>query len=114
MIHQLKCHTGPFTAAWEGLKPYEIRSTADRHFAAGDTLLLVEVIPVGGHDIDAVATPCTGRLLEVEVTYVSQPGTWGLPRNLCVMATRVLRRNGEVPGFWPAVWRWLVQTLSRS
>lgn len=44
MIHDLKCHPGPFEEARQGRKPYEVRR-ADRPYAEGDQVLLREWDP---------------------------------------------------------------------
>ena len=77
MMHKLKTHPDPFDALVSGHKRHEIRKH-DRPFAEGDRLLLQEWCPV---DEDY-----TGREALVEVTYKSEPGSWGLPDNLCVMS----------------------------
>jgi len=39
--HILKCDSSPFSATWEGLKPYEVRNN-DREYQVNDMLLLKE------------------------------------------------------------------------
>ena len=77
-VHELKCWPGPFAAVLNGTKRYEIRSTADRHFAIGDVLVLHEWVPQPG--------VYTGRSLKKTVSYLTAPGEFGLPENLCVMS----------------------------
>jgi hypothetical protein len=60
-LHPLKTWPEPFTATWNGLKPFEIRED-DRGFAAGDRLQLLEWDPTGQR--------FTGRQLMALVTYV--------------------------------------------
>jgi hypothetical protein len=76
--HELKTWPDPFNAILDGRKRYEIRK-ADRPFAEGDTLRLREW--------NEQRAPCgyTGRETTVRVTYMSPPGAWGLPGDLCVM-----------------------------
>lgn len=99
--HELKTWTPPFQAILEGRKTYEIRSCEDRAFAVGDHLHLREWVPF--HDGPCAfrgTEPCahcgrkqdepmpghySGREILVEVTYMTPPGKWGLPANLCVL-----------------------------
>lgn len=75
--HDLKCWPGPFEATvvkkW---KMYEIRQN-DRDFRAWDKLVLKEW--------DPKTNDYTGREAAFIVTYLTQGGDWGLPRDLCVM-----------------------------
>lgn len=61
---------------------------ADRDFKAGDLLELLEYEPR-----PRVGDNYTGRQMEVAVTYVSAPGSFGLPEEICVMSIHVLRRR---------------------
>lgn len=92
--HQLKTWPAPFKAVLEGAKVHEIR-VDDRGFAVGDKLLLLEYEPNNGFARGNI----TDRWLEVEVTYKSEAGTWGLPATLCVMSIKLLR-SGETYGGW--------------
>jgi hypothetical protein len=62
---------------------------ADRPFKVGDVLRLREWVPV-----ESVLRPLTdpigytGRTCDVEVTYLTPGGEWGLPDSLCVMSIR--------------------------
>lgn len=78
MRHELKTWPGPFAAVLYGEKTYEIRK-ADRPFAVGDVLVLREWDPA------AIGHGYTGRVLERTVVYLTPPGQWGLPPDLCVM-----------------------------
>lgn len=75
--HELKTHSKAFDAIWFGEKTYEIR-VADRDFRVGDRLFLRE------WDLDK--KDYTDRCLIATVTYMTLPGEWGLPEDLCVMA----------------------------
>jgi len=89
-IHELKCWPEPFRALREGLKTYEIRSTADRHFSIGDILYLREWNP----DCSAESA-YTGHAELRVVVYMTSGSKWGLPPQLCVMGLRPV--VAEVP-----------------
>ena len=79
--HELKTHPVPFQRVDEGLKTYEVRK-ADRDFQVGDILHLREWDP----DRMVRHRSCyTGNGLYVRVVYITMPGQWGLPADLCVM-----------------------------
>lgn len=80
MRHELKTHPEPFVATMAGRKPYEVRR-ADRAFGVGDELILREWTAAGGY---------TGRSIRAGILYVTEPNTWGLPPDLCVLGIRVL------------------------
>lgn len=114
-IHDLKTWTEPFNAILSGAKTHEIRR-ADRPFAVGDRLLLrewrprttpftcnlcgavashlPEFVPLSHANCDGWFTSkpigYTGREILVEVTHLSDAGSWGLPEGLCVMSIRLL------------------------
>lgn len=90
--HDLKTWPAPFFAVLDGTKTHEIR-VADRPFAVGDVLHLREWVPLPNGGREAYYT---GRSVDVEVTYLSSGGSWGLPDNLCVMSIRLLL--GQRPG----------------
>jgi hypothetical protein len=98
VIHELKTWPGPFAAVRDGTKTHEIR-VADRPYAVGDVLRLCEWEPcstcsaLGDYCCDSAGGVYTGRSIDVEVTYVTPGGEWGLPANLCVMS---IRREGGV------------------
>lgn len=83
--HALKTHLGPFAALWAGTKLHEVRSTADRTFSVGDWLDLMEFNPDGSY--------FTGRMIVAKVLYLSKPGTFGLPDDLCVMSIDVQQKK---------------------
>jgi hypothetical protein len=70
---------------WRGDKTYEIRTTADRAFKVGDRVVLREYLP-----LSKVYGP---RSILGLVTYVTLPGEWGLPPDLCVFSFRMLARR---------------------
>ena len=93
--HELKIWPAPFEAVVDRSKRHEIRR-ADRPFAVGDVLVLREWEPErewtgDGHRLmpQTDYNGYTGRWVQVRVTYVTQPGTWGLPADLCVMTIAV-------------------------
>jgi hypothetical protein len=75
--HELKTWPTAFQAILDGRKRYEIRK-ADRNFQVGDLLHLREW--------DRATGRYTGRDNWVEVTYMTQPGEWGLGSDICVMS----------------------------
>lgn len=81
-FHVLKCWREPFEAAADCRKTHEIRRR-DRDFRVGDRLLLKEWNPADG--------TYTGRELVKLVTYMTEGGQFGLPNDLVVMSTRVIR-----------------------
>jgi len=104
--HELKTWPEPFEAVLDGRKRYEIRVN-DRGFAAGDVLELREYEPnrrtVDRYRSNTTTTNetslgtsesrfyvlephYTGRALAVRVTYLTPGGSWGLPKNMCVMS----------------------------
>ena len=80
MMHELKIWPEAFQAVLDGIKRYEIRKS-DRDFHVGDTLFLREWEPT--------QEKYSGRDLYVKVTYMTSPGEWGMPENLCVMSISV-------------------------
>lgn len=84
-IHYFKTHPEPFNASAVGIKTHDIRKD-DRATRPrpGDLVVLQEWEPVLGTD----GGDYTGRDLRRRVTYVSEPGTWGLPKDLYVMSHR--------------------------
>lgn len=89
--HYLKAHPEPFQRLWDRVKRHEIRKT-DRDFQLGDELVLQEYdessSAIEGHRY-------TGRQIRADVTYVSMPGTWGLPDGVCVMSIEETERGGD-------------------
>lgn len=77
MTHDLKTWPDSFKAILDGVKRYEVRK-ADRDFKVRDTLCLQEWFP-------ETAT-YSGRRILALVTYMSEPGSFGLPSDLCVMS----------------------------
>lgn len=78
-IHFFKTHPEPFDKILQGAKSHEIRKD-DRagRPGVGDLLILREWCP--DH------REYTGRQVERRVTYVTEPGTWGLPTDVYVMS----------------------------
>lgn len=89
--HHLKTWPGPFQAILDGRKRHEIRK-ADRDFQTGDTLVLQEWDPKFPPQpyVGSVPGAYTGRSVRVRVTYLTAPGQWGLPADLCVMSVEKL------------------------
>lgn len=78
MPHELKTHRASFEAVFDARKRFEVRSTEDRQFWAGDTLVLEEY--------DADEGEYTERWTLVRVTYVLTGGNYGLPPELAVLS----------------------------
>lgn len=85
MRHELKTWPHAFGAVLDGSKRHEIRRTDDRSFAPGDVLLLREYDP--GFE------RYTDRSVEVEVTYLTPGGRWGLPPDLAVLSIRLVEQD---------------------
>ncbi len=105
MVHNLKSWPGTFDAVASGVKTHEIRK-ADRDFKVGDLVVLSEWnlavyeaevsarMAAGGiHDEqlaiikeEAKTKAFSGRSLMRRITYVSVPGSWGLPNDICVLS----------------------------
>jgi len=89
--HELKTWPEPFAAVLAGAKRHEVRHN-DRGFAVGDALHLREWEPcttchgAGDHCCDSAGGVRTGRSLRVRVTHLTPGGSFGLPRDLCVMS----------------------------
>jgi Domain of unknown function (DUF3850) len=91
MTHQLKCWHGAFDAIANGSKKHEVRK-ADRDYKVGDTLILREFTPQvtetgvvldqDGHTVGKF----TGQSVMRKITYISVPGAFGLPKDLCVLS----------------------------
>lgn len=77
--HILKTWPEPFQAILDGRKNYEIRKN-DRDFKINDILYLTE--------FDPATDGFTGRGRLVRVTYMTNGGSWGLPKDLCVMSIK--------------------------
>jgi hypothetical protein len=85
-VHGLKTWPASFQRMWDRVKTHEVRKV-DRDYQVGDELYLKEYDPwdAGGR--------YSGRTIRVLVTYISMPGTWDLPANVCVMSVRELERE---------------------
>ena len=84
-LHLLKCWPEPFDAMRAGLKHHEIRKD-DRDYQVGDHLLLKRW--------DPKKERYTGTQMQVEVTYKSKGGDFGLPKKLCVLTIQHVDLNG--------------------
>jgi hypothetical protein len=80
---------------WEtaasGARKHEIRK-ADRPFKVGDDVILREFVPaVNEHGVikDDKGKTCgtfTGRSLLRKISYVTAPGSFGMPHDICVFS----------------------------
>jgi hypothetical protein len=86
MTHTLKIWPGSFEAVTEGRKRHEIRDCSDREFTKGDTVILREWVPTDATKEGVRDGRFTGRSLMRKISYISVPGSWGLPHdsNICV------------------------------
>ena len=96
-IHHFKIHPENFEQIVLGSKRHEVRKDdrAQRP-RAGDLIVLREwrpdfkEEPRRRKDDEPPAVPTcgeyTGREIQKRVTYVTEPGTWGLPENIYVMS----------------------------
>lgn len=76
--HELKLDPVQFAAVVDGTKRHEVRDTTDRTFAVGDLLVLRE--------FDRAAQCYTGNTHLRVVSNITAGGSYGLPKNLCVMS----------------------------
>ena len=83
--HELKCWPEFYEEILEGRKRHEVRRS-DRPFAVGDLVDLREW--------DPATKAYTGRSAWVLVTYVTAPGSWGLPETTCVFSLEVQQCEG--------------------
>ncbi len=93
--HSLKTVSPYFEAVESGAKTFEIRTTGDRYFSAGDVLLLQHWRNVGadpsagyyvGDDGSRTSRAKDARTLRMRVTYVLHGGRFGVPEGYCVMS----------------------------
>jgi hypothetical protein len=99
MTHELKIWPGNFEAIVSGMKKHEIRK-ADRDYRVGDTLILREFTPAidekgvaldeKGHTVGK----WTGNAAMRTISYISKPGSFGLPLDLCVLSLSEQPRQG--------------------
>lgn len=92
--HDLKIWPASFAEIRSGRKRHEVRRTRDRSFQVGDTLLLrewqVERRNLREGEEFAEAAHYTGQKIRVRVLSMTDPGTFGLPVDVCVMSIEVL------------------------
>lgn len=96
-VHELKTWPAPFEAVRDGSKSYELR-VADRDFQVGDLLRLREFDPL----VDPQCSPEHGytlRELTRRISYITPPGTFGLPDNLCILALEAAPEPPQ-PEWW--------------
>ncbi|MCE5262918.1 MAG: DUF3850 domain-containing protein, partial [Deltaproteobacteria bacterium] len=76
--HYLKTDPAAFQASWDGLKPYEIRSQADRIFDVGDLLVLQETQYTGMEMKAGAPLSYTGREIKAKVVHILEGPIYGL------------------------------------
>jgi hypothetical protein len=90
-LHEIKIWPEPYAALERGEKKHEVRRT-DRNYKVGDVLALREWTPSGfSRDDGEPLGEYTGRMRMMRVTYITKPGTFGLPADVCVMSLAVHR-----------------------
>ncbi len=77
IAHELKTWPDPFRAVASGRKKHEVRKF-DRNFEVGDLLILQEY--------DPNTNLYSGQELKVHVSYITPPGTFGLPPDIGVLS----------------------------
>lgn len=77
--HYLKVWTKQFDAVRRGAKTHEVRK-GDRDYRAGDIVILRE--------FDPNERRYTGKCMEVQITFITRGGTFGIPDDICVMSIR--------------------------
>lgn len=83
MRHELRTWPSTFGPTWEGQLAHTVRRM-DRPFSVGDTVLLREY--------DQARDPSlryTGRSILATITFVSPPGSFWLPDEVCVLSLKV-------------------------
>lgn len=90
-LHDLKCWPEPFAALEAGTKRHEVRRN-DRNYKVGDVLGIREWKPYADYPGGGYYT---GRTLKMRVTYITKPGTFGLPADVCVMSLAPYRGKKE-------------------
>lgn len=86
--HHLKTWPHPFQDIWDRRKPYEVR-VFDRNYKVGDMVRLFEYNPDG--------KTFSGRYCRGEITHVTKPGSWGLPKDIGVFALEVFEKRNIGP-----------------
>jgi len=77
--HYLKVWTKQFDAVRRGAKTHEVRK-GDKDYRAGDIIILRE--------FDPNERVYTGKCIEVQITFTTRGGTFGIPADICVMSIR--------------------------
>lgn len=93
--HELKTDPAVFQATWNGVKPYEIRSEADRVFEVGDWLKLRETLYTGQEMKAGAPLLYPGRIITAKVTHILRGPIYGLVSPWCIMSLDV--RSKEDP-----------------
>lgn len=102
MTHFIKSWPGDFELVANGRKTHEIRNCSDRKFAEGDDVVFMEWNPavyeaaLNDHsmaELDVIRKAAeqkafTGHRILRKIGYVSVPGSWGLPDNICVFTVK--------------------------
>lgn len=88
-MNELKTWVESFQAIWDGRKKYEVRK-ADRDFKLWNVVWLREW--------DEKKQKYTGREIAANIVYVTEPGSFGLSKDVCVFGVHVYQkidRNDE-------------------
>lgn len=84
ITHHVKCWPEPYEATDRGEKTHEVR-VFDRDYRVGDSLMLEKW--------DPYTEQYLGPRRLVEITHITKPGTFALPRNTGVLSVR--RAEGD-------------------
>lgn len=90
--HRLKCHTHWMNEIVSGRKNFDVRSTADRVFQAGDTLELFywDTSPTATQCQPIHQAPNSGYFVRVKAVYHGLPG---VDPGYCVLAIESMDRD---------------------
>ena len=87
MRHELKTDAGYFEEIKQGRKTFEVRSEADRTFAAGDIVVLRETRHTGMEMLNAGAPLVyTGREFSFRAGYIMRGPVFGLSVGLVIIS----------------------------
>ena len=84
ITHELKTWPGPFWDIHCRNKMHEVRK-ADRDFRISDYLVLNRWNPATKH--------YDGAWIRTRILYITKPGTFGLPNDLCVMSVKIIEEH---------------------
>lgn len=83
--HELKMDRDVFQAAWDGIRPFEVRFN-DRDFKVGDMLTCRETVNTGEQMKNGAPLEYTGREINRKVTYIENGPKFGLGEGWVIMS----------------------------